>query len=168
LPQASVTVYDAGHFRLNASQHSIQTAQRLHRKPSFLRSGYTLLELMVTLAVFIIFTAVVPRYLGVRDAALITTMIYEGMGFAQACAIITSTGLGDRPATGEVDSLRGGVTITEGCLSQTENIGATLEVNWGLARADNIRCLDKLSTVESVKAILTVSKDGKISCDFLI
>ena len=168
LPEASAPVHDAGRLRLSADQHNIKPARRPHRNWSSNRSGYTLLELLVTLAVFVAFTAVVPRYLGVRDAALITTMIYEGMGFAQACAIITSTGLGDRPATGEVDSLRGGVTITEGCLSQTENIGATLEVNWGLARADNIRCLDKLSTVESVKAILTVSKDGKISCDFLI
>jgi hypothetical protein len=123
---------------------------------------------MVTLAVFVVFAAVVPRYLGVRDAALMTTMINEGMGFAQTCAIITSTGLGERPATGVVDSLRGGVIITQGCRSQTENIGATLEVNWGLARADNIRCLDKLSSLASVKAILTVSNDGKISCNFLI
>ena len=122
---------------------------------------------MVTLAVFVVFAAVVPRYLGVRDAALMTTMINQGMGFAQACAIITSTGLGDRPATGPVNSLRGGVIITQGCLPQRQNIGSTLEVNWGLARADQIRCLDKLSTLESVKAIITVSSDGKISCNFL-
>jgi hypothetical protein len=162
-------VHEAGLLRLSAAQHPIHPTKRLNRNQSFTRDGYSRVELMVTVAAFLLLTAVVmPSYLRARNSALMSSMISKGLGFAKACAIITTTGLGDRPATGAVDSLRGGVTITQGCSSQQENIGATLEVNWGLARAENIRCLDKLSTVESVKAILTVSTDGKISCDFLI
>ncbi len=123
---------------------------------------------MMTLAVFLLLTAVVlPHYLQARDAALISTMVNNGLSFTRTCAIINSTGIGEQPVTGPVDALRGGILITQGCQSQTENTGATLEVTWGLARADGIRCLDQLSTLKSQKAILTVSINGDLTCSFL-
>jgi len=127
-----------------------------------------MLELMVTLAVFLLLTAVVlPRYLEARDAALIGNMVNHGLSFAKACAVINATGLGDQPATGTVNATRGGVVITQGCQSHTEGTGAVLEVSWGLARADGIRCLDQLSTLTSQKAILIVSNNGDLTCSFV-
>jgi len=129
--------------------------------------GFTLVELMVTVAVFVLLSAVVlPRYLEARDAALISTMVNQGLSFAKACAVINSSGIGEKPVIAAVDAMRGGVLITQGCQSLTENTGAILEVTWGLARADGVRCLDQLSTLTSQKAILTVSKNNDLTCSF--
>lgn len=132
------------------------------------RGGFTLVELMVTVAVFVLLSAVVlPRYLEARDAALISTMVNQGLSFAKACALINSTGIGEQPVIGAVDTMRGGVLITQGCQSHTESTGAILEVTWGLARADGVRCLDQLSTLTSQKAILTISNNSDLTCSFV-
>ena len=131
-------------------------------------NGFTLLELMITAAIITLLSAVVlPKFLEARNAVQISSMISRGIGFAQVCALINSSGLGQRPVTSAVNPLRGGVTITEGCLSNTENIGATLEVSWGSARAERIPCLNTLSTLASSKALITVTTKSVISCTFM-
>ena len=123
---------------------------------------------MITASIITLLSAVVvPKFLEARNAVQISTMINRGIGFAKVCALINSSGLGDRPVSGAVNPLRGGVTITEGCLSNTQNIGATLEVSWGSARAERIPCLNTLSSLTSSKALITVTINSEISCTFM-
>ena len=123
---------------------------------------------MVTVATFVVLTAVVlPRYLEARDAALISTLVEQGINYAKACAVINATGIGDQPITGSVTALRGGVTITQGCESQKATTGATLEVTWGLARSEGIRCLEQKSALTSQKAVITFAPSGELTCIFL-
>jgi prepilin-type N-terminal cleavage/methylation domain-containing protein len=156
-------------FRSKKSRFVNNVHQSLyHRKQQFSPDGFTLIELMVTVAVIAILGAVVvPRLLEARNGALISTMVNRGLAYANECTMITASGIGERPATGSVDDLRGGVTITEGCLSKTQDNGATLEVTWGSARAESVPCLNTRSSLTSRKALITVSTKGEISCTFM-
>jgi len=156
-------------FRSKKNRTSNNINQNKYYQKQLLSSnGFTLIELMVTVAVIAILAAVVvPRLLEARNGALISTMVNRGLAYAKECTMITATGIGVRPATGTVDDLRGGVTITEGCLSNTQDNGATLEVIWGLARAERVSCLNTRSTLTSAKALITVSAKGEINCTFI-
>ncbi|MCX5947613.1 MAG: prepilin-type N-terminal cleavage/methylation domain-containing protein [Cyanobacteria bacterium] len=141
---------------------------KYYQKQLLNSNGFTLIELMVTVAVIAILAAVVvPRLLEARNRALISTMVNRGLAYAKECTLITASGIGKRPATGSIDALRGGVTITEGCLSKTQDNGATLEVTWGSARAESVSCLNTRSTLTSRKALITVTTKAEISCTFM-
>ena len=138
------------------------------RKQQSSPDGFTLIELMVTVAVIAILAAVVvPRLLEARNGALMSTMVNRGLAYAKECTSISASGIGTRPTTGTVDDLRGGVTSTEGCLSTIQDNGTTLEVTWGSARAENVPCLNTRSTLTSAKALITISTKGEINCTFI-
>jgi prepilin-type N-terminal cleavage/methylation domain-containing protein len=146
--------------------------QRIGRKRQLRQNdfpaGFTLVELLVTVATFALLIAVVlPRYLKARDGALIGTLVEQAVNYSKTCAVINAPGIDDQPFTGHGTAIRGGVTITQGCESQKATTGATLEVAWGLARADGIRCLEQRSTLTSQKAVITLAPSGELTCIFV-
>jgi len=130
-------------------------------------NGFTLIELLITVTIILLSAIIVPKLLVARNAVQMSATIKRGVDYAKICALINSSTLGNRPVIAPVDPLRGGVTITEGCLSNSGDIGATLEVSWGSARAERVPCLNTLSSLNSSKALITVNTKSEITCTFM-
>ena len=112
--------------------------------------GFTLIELMIVVAIVGILSAVaLPNFLGARNAASAGAAIGEMIGFAKECATFKgSGGVGVEP-TG------GGVTC-DGTTSQSYS------ATWG-GTVSGLRCLAATSTGAS-QAVITVATNGNLSC----
>jgi len=123
----------------------------LREKKNPLQKGFTLIELMIVVAIVGILSAVaLPNFLGARNAAAAGAVIGESIGLAKECATFkASGGVGVAP-TG------GGVTCDTGSSPQTYS------GTWG-GTVSGLKCLGETSAGAS-KAVITVASNGNISC----
>ena len=155
----------------DVNQHStsrgIPCRAGLARRPSQRSArAFTLVELMIVLTVLLILVVVaIPNYQQARNPALIKSIIGELIGYAKACAVINSSGLGETPTPPAIAVDRGGVVILQGCSAVNE--GATLQASWGGARASGVTCLSDSSESTSRQANLTISAGNLLSCSFV-
>jgi type IV pilus assembly protein PilA len=142
----------------------LQRRQKLQHRAS----GFTLVELMIVVAIVGILSAVaLPSYLQTRSAALIGTRIGEAVGFAKECATLTVSGIGapiSIPANAD-PTTNGNVTLTSGC--STGNSGGLITASWPVSiRAAGVRCLNNTSAASSAQAAISISASGTLSCTF--
>ena len=136
----------------------LELLRQLRSRQSLVKQGFTLVELMIVVAIIGLLSAVaLPQFLGARDRADARAKIGEVVGLAKECAVFNAeadpTVTTVRIATGTGTVNCGGANPT----AQTFNTRA-----W--ATTQTVVCLGTTIPTKTSVAI-TVSIQGQMSCN---
>jgi type IV pilus assembly protein PilA len=128
----------------------------LRDKKNPLQKGFTLIELMIVVAIVGILSAVaLPNFLQARNAAAAGSAVGEAVGVAKECAtFLISGGVGVAPV-----SVAGGPTIT----CALGGAGTVISRSFG-AGAGGVRCLAATVGSAATQVTIAVPTNGAMTC----
>lgn len=132
----------------------LEVLRALQKRRKAATSGFTLVELMIVVAVVGILSAVaLPQYLQARARAEAGAAIGEVVGLAKECAVGNASKL-----AASVINPSTGASVTCGGSSQAL-VSRTFS-----GQADGVRCLDQTVVAGKTVATINVTADGALSC----
>ena len=132
----------------------LELLNRLREKKNPLQKGFTLVELMIVVAVIGILSAVaLPNFLNARNAADAGAKVGSVLGLAKECATLAISDIGNAPG--------GGPGVSVSC----DNAGGSVVGSFS-SGASGVRCLDQTSTSAQTKVTASITDSGSISCSF--
>ena len=134
----------------------LELLKKLREKKNPLQQGFTLVELMIVVAVIGILSAVaLPNFLQARNAAAAGARVGEALGLAKECATLAISDIGNAPV------VPAGNAVSVTCTNASGTVSATFT-----AGASGIRCLNKTSAAGTSNVVVSIDSVGAISCAF--
>jgi type IV pilus assembly protein PilA len=134
----------------------LELLKKLRDKKGLMQKGFTLVELMIVVAIVGILSAVaLPQYLQARNSAAAGSAVGEALGLGKECATFVASGVGAAPASA------GSATVTCAGQGTTGSVVSTFT-----AGPVGIRCLTSTSVAANSKVTVAISAVGSLSCSF--
>jgi type IV pilus assembly protein PilA len=125
-----------------------------------LAQGFTLIELMIVVAIIGILSAVaLPQFLGLRDRSELQSFVGEALGLAKECAVGQITNVKSGTAS------KGNTVVSPA--GTCNGTGAVTLTVTGAKPVEGVKCLtgtNSISTATQKTATITVATDGVTTC----
>ena len=131
-----------------------QLLQQLRKRQGLLKQGFTLVELMIVVAIIGLLSAVaLPQFLSTRDRAEAKAKVGELVGLSKECGTFNAEAdMATSTITGPVN------TVT--CGGSSPSTSTMSSKSWRVSLA--IDCVG--TTITSRQAKMTIDASGKIAC----